>query len=122
MKGLILRVTLLSFLCSGLSLPSQGAVLSTQDYLSAAVREEQLVRIDAAMAREDVRQQLVAHGVDPDDALERIAQLPDQDLAELADQMEDLPAGGSLFALIGVVFVVLMILELTGVINIFTNF
>jgi hypothetical protein len=35
--------------------------------------------------------------------------------------MQDLPAGGSALAVIGVVFLVLLILELVGVTNIFTK-
>lgn len=34
-------------------------------------------------------------------------------------QLEQLPAGGSALAVIGIVFLVLLILDLTGVINIF---
>jgi hypothetical protein len=50
---------------------------------------------------------------------QRVASLDDSELAALARQMQDAPAGGDVFALIGVVFVVLLILELVGVIDIF---
>jgi len=121
-KRLVIQITLVTFMCSGLSLPANAAVLTTEDYLSATARTEQLQTIDAALAREDVRQQLLAMGVEPEQALQRIALLSDEDLATLAAEMEELPAGGSVLAVIGIVFVVLMILELTGVINIFNNF
>ena len=50
----------------------------------------------------------------------RAATLSDAELAQVAEQMQTLPAGGdSLFAVIGIVFLVLLILELTGVIDIF---
>jgi hypothetical protein len=58
-------------------------------------------------------------GVDPADAMQRISSLPDQDLAKLAEQFESMPAGGDLLGVIGIVFVVLLILELTGVVDIF---
>jgi len=48
----------------------------------------------------------------------RVASLSDLELAQLDGQLDSLPAGGSL-ALVGAVFVVLMILEFTGVIDIF---
>ena len=48
--------------------------------------------------------------------------MPDQELQQLADRLQDLPAGGdSALAVIGVVFLVLLILELVGVTNIFTG-
>ena len=43
----------------------------------------------------------------------------DQELHQLAVDMRNAPAGGDALALIGAVFVVLLILELTGVIDIF---
>ena len=121
MKLLVVRITFLTFVLSGLSLPAQGGVLTTGDYLAVTARTEHLAAIDTVLSREDVRQQMVALGVDPDDAFSRISELPDDELAQLAGQMEELPAGGSVLALIGAVFVVLLILELTGVINIFNK-
>ncbi|MEJ2087903.1 MAG: PA2779 family protein [Gammaproteobacteria bacterium] len=121
MKRLVLQITLLSFFCTGMTMPAQAAVLATGDYLAASARAEHLTTINAVLARDDVRQQLIAHGVDPADAAERVAQLPDAELAQLAEQMEELPAGGSALAIIGATFLVLLILELTGVINIFNS-
>jgi hypothetical protein len=123
MKDLVLKFALLSFLCTSLSLPAaQAKVLSTEDFLGASERSAHLQTVNAVLQQDEVRAQLVAYGVDPVDAAERVAQLSDQELAELAAQMDDLPAGGSVLALVGAVFLVLMILELTGVINIFNNF
>ena len=123
MKDLILKVTLLSFLCMTLSVPgARATVLTTDEFLGLSDRAANLQAVHAVLEQEAVKQQLIAYGVDPEDAAERISGLSDQELADLAAQMEDLPAGGSALALIGAVFLVLMILELTGVINIFNNF
>jgi hypothetical protein len=121
MKLLVVRITFLAFIFSGLSLPAQGGVLMTGDYFAATARADHMAAIDTVLSREDVRTQMVALGVDPDDALSRISEFPDEELAQLAGQMEELPAGGSVLAFIGAVFVVLLILELTGVINIFNK-
>ena len=51
--------------------------------------------------------------------MKRIAALTDQELEQLAADLESLPAGGSLLGVAGVVFIVLLILELVGVIDIF---
>lgn len=123
MKYLVQRATLVSFLFMSLSMPAaQAEILTTEAFLGASERAAHLQTVHSVLEREAVRQQLMAYGVDPADAVERVAALSDQELAELAAQMEDLPAGGSVLALIGAVFLVLMILELTGVINIFNNF
>ena len=123
MKDLVLKFALLAFLCTSLSMPAaQARVLSTDEFLGAADRAAHLQAVNSVLEQDGVKSQLITLGVDPADAAERIANLSDQELAELAAQMEDLPAGGSALALIGAVFLVLLILELTGVINIFSNF
>ena len=92
----------------------------TQDYLAAEARAGHLAEINAALSRADVQAQLVALGVDPANAATRAAALSDVELSQVADQLQALPAGGDGFlAVIGIVFVVLLILELTGVIDIF---
>ncbi len=79
-------------------------------------------KINGLLARDSVRQQMVALGVDPRDAQARVAALTDRELQTLDRQIGDLPAGGDVLALVGVVFVVLLILELVGVIHIFKKF
>ena len=49
----------------------------------------------------------------------RVAALNDRELHRLAADMQNAPAGGDVVWLVGAVFVVLIILELTGVIDIF---
>ena len=49
----------------------------------------------------------------------RLAALSEQEVASLADQIESAPAGGDALAVIGIVFLILVILELVGVIDIF---
>ena len=117
----LLELSLLAFLSSSLTLPANAAVLSTGDYLAAGARAADMATVNATLEREDVRAQLIRLGVDPDQALSRVAALPDEDVALMADQLDDLPAGGDALALIGAVFLVLLILELTGVINIFNK-
>ncbi len=60
-------------------------------------------------------------GVDPADAQARLSALSDAELASLSAHLDDLPAGGDILALIGAVFIVLLILDLTGVTNVFKN-
>lgn len=73
------------------------------------------------MAREDVREKLAALGVNPYDAANRIAALTDQEVSQLQNRIDDLPAGSSVLAVLGVVLVVLIVLELVGVTNVFNR-
>ena len=100
---------------------ASAGVISTQQYLTAIDRDDALARIDTVLAREEVRARLEHYGVDPATADERIAALTDQELSLLATELENLPAGGDLLGVVGVVFIVLLILELVGVIDIFSR-
>lgn len=102
--------------------PAMAGVITTQQALSAEVRAAKETQVRGAFAREDVRQAMQRLGVDPADADGRIASLSDAELIRLQGQLEQLPAGGDGgLVVVGVVFVVLLILELVGVINIFNR-
>ena len=106
------------FLSMSLSTGATAGVIGAQQYLQAADRQVLLDRIDSTLQRDDVQKNLVASGVDPAQAMARVHALNDQELQQMTNQFDEMPAGGIL-GLIGAVFVVLLILELTGVIDIF---
>lgn len=112
---------ILSFLLvfGGLAAPAHAAVIGTGDALAMDAREARIADLQGELARDDVQHAMIALGVDPEQARLRVSSLSDTELDQLAGQLETLPAGGDVLALIGAVFVVLLILELTGVINIF---
>jgi hypothetical protein len=108
-----------AFTMQAISAPAHGALIGTEAVVAAESRTANLARIDAVLARADVQQQLVAKGVDQEAARARVAALTDREVARLALDLESAPAGGDALGLIGAVFVILLILELTGVIDIF---
>jgi hypothetical protein len=116
MNALILSLVLVF---TGISMRATAAVIGTQDALSIDARELRIAAIGSKLARDDVRQAMIDLGVDPQQAQLRVASLTDAELQQLDGQLDQLPAGGSALAVIGIVFVVLMILEFTGVIDIF---
>jgi hypothetical protein len=99
--------------------PSFGGVISTQQYLVANDRDAALARVNTVLARTEVRARLEQLGVDPVAAQERIAALTDEELQLLATDLENLPAGGSLLAVVGIVAIVLLVLELLDVTDLF---
>jgi hypothetical protein len=99
---------------------ASAGMIGTGEVLAGADRAARMERVEAALAGADVQRQLVALGVEPADAAQRVAALSDAELATLDAHLSDLPAGGdSVLAVIGIVFVVLFILEITGVTDIF---
>jgi hypothetical protein len=108
-----------SFLSVAAVQPAAAAVIGTDRAIAMEERALQARDIRALVSRADVQAQLEALGVAPGDAIERVAALTDAELVEIGRSVKELPAGGDALAVIGAVFLVLIILELVGVINIF---
>jgi len=107
------------FLTLGMQAPAAAGIIGTSEAVSAARQQEPLSAVQATLARDDVRGKLAELGVDATELDGRLAALSQAELALLADTLDEAPAGGDALAVIGIVFVVLMILEFTGVIDIF---
>ena len=120
-RNSLVAVLAASMFAASLQSAAYAGVISTQQYLTAVDREATRQRIDAVLAREEVRNRLEQYGVDPATIDERVAALTDQELQLLATDLESMPAGGNLLGVAGVVFIVLLILELVGVIDIFNK-
>ncbi len=86
--------------------------------LEEGARAENLVA--SYLARADVAAELESLGVAPELARLRAESLSHSELQELAERIEEAPAGGDgVLTVLGITFLVLLILELTGVIDIF---
>jgi hypothetical protein len=117
-----LGVTLVAFTAGATPAVSYAGMIGTADALHAEAspaRATNLARVAAAFERDDIRGQLERFGVDPAEAAARAAALDDAELAQLADRMDSAPAGGDVLAIVGIVFIVLLILDYTGVLKIF---
>lgn len=111
----------LALLNAGFISSAHADVIDTATMVQTA-RGADMASIQAQLARDDVRAQLAKFGVDAADIDSRLAVMSDSELASLAKRMQETPAGGDgLLAVIGLTFVVLLILELVGVINIFNR-
>ena len=102
---------------------AQGALVSTDQVLAESQAESDRARVLAFLAREDVRQQIAGLGVDPDEAARRVQSLSDAEVARIANQMDQDPAGQGivviLVATILVIFLILIITDLLGATDVF---
>jgi hypothetical protein len=126
MKGFI-RGAFTGVLCLGVVLATapltvQAEMIGTERMVSSQQRTDDLNTVTAFMSRADAVEQMEQLGVDPVDARARVASLSDEELSRLAQNVRDQPAGadGGLFVVLGIVFLVLIILELVGVTHIFS--
>ena len=121
-KHLLVQLLCVAMLNLGSPLVAQAGLIGTLEAVEADTRAQDLATVNAVLARDQVRQQFAALGVDPAQVESRLAALTDSELRMLAGQVADAPAGASALAVIGIVFLVLLILEAVGVIDIFKKF
>ena len=118
LRKLIIPVLCVALVSTGFTGSVQAAVIGTQQAMSAEARLAAEASVRDSLARDDVRQAMLRLGADPAQVDGRIASLSDAELMRIQGELDRAPAGGVL-AVVGIVFVVLLILELTGVIDIF---
>jgi hypothetical protein len=103
-------------------IPANAAIIGT-DRIIEQTQGSARDRVNAFLAREDVRAQLEALGVSPDEARSRVAALSDREVSKIAGKLDMMPAGeGVLGALIGaalIVFLVLLITDILGFTHVF---
>ena len=121
-RALMLRVVSVSIICMGFAQVAPAGMIGTGYLVEDETRALSLSRIEVLLARDDVARQLEAFGVDRQRVEERLNGLSAAELVELEGRIAEQIAGGSdLLAVIGIVFVVLLILDLTGVTDVFKS-
>ena len=99
----------------GLPLPAQAGMVGTDSAVASGHRDT----IRSMLDRADVRAALEARGVDAAVVKERVAALTDEEAADIAARIDEMPAGGIL-GLILVVFLVLLLTDILGLTRIFS--
>ncbi|MEN8179984.1 MAG: DUF6627 family protein, partial [Pseudomonadota bacterium] len=75
-------------------LSTQAAVVGNAELFGSTVISADRTLLMEALDRDSARQQLAALGISQEQALERINQMTDLEIARLNQQLADLPAGG----------------------------
>ncbi|WP_458526392.1 PA2779 family protein [Onishia taeanensis] len=122
----VISPLLIAFLVLG-SLPAVASfqpapasdLVSTQDALSASQVASDRERINDLLAREDVQQQLLLQGVQPAEVKARVAALSDEEVSQMANQLDDMPAGASVVGALFAVFVILLVTDILGLTNVY---
>jgi hypothetical protein len=76
-------------------------------------------RVNTFLMREDVRKGLQIQGLSADAALERVKNLSDPEVAQLAGRIDQAPAGGDILGLLFTVFIVLLVTDILGLTKVF---
>jgi hypothetical protein len=109
---------------------ARAALVGTEQAVSGAPApagdaQTQREQVASFLKREDVRRQIEAMGVVPKEADARVASLSAAEVAKLAGRIDQVPAGtgvAAVFIILGIIFAVLLALDLLGVTHIFKVF
>jgi len=120
----VCMAVIMSLVMLNVSVPmAKAAMISTETSISASMNEENRAVVQDFFERSDLRQALESHGIDIDEAQARVDALSDAEVAQLAQQIEDMPAGaGALGAVIGaavLIFIILLITDIAGATDVF---
>ena len=120
LKRLIASVLIVSTTLMGLPLSANAAIVGTDEAISTASAAADRDKVGSFLQREDVRSALQARGVDPQAAADRVKALSDQEVAQLAEQIDQAPAAGAdVLGFFLVLFVVLLITDALGMTKVF---
>jgi hypothetical protein len=117
-RRLIASLLIVSLTALGLPLPAQAGMIGTDSVAASGDRD----RIASLLDRAEVRAGLEAYGVSPADVKTRVAAMTDQEVTQLAGQIDRLPTGGdggSILFLAVFVFLVLLVTDILGFTKIF---
>lgn len=95
----------------GLPLHAQAGIVSTQEVASAS---EERAKVEAFLARDDVRQELEAQGISSVAAMDRVKMMTDEEVTQLAGRIDQAPAGGDILGTIAGIAVLLLITDILG--------
>jgi hypothetical protein len=119
--GLFLAVLML--ILSGPGQSAMAAMIGTESVVNADHAQNAREYLRSLLARQDVKNALLSQGIDPGEAENRMASLTDEEAIRVADQLQELPAGGSFFTTLLIIafliFVILLITDITGYTDIF---
>lgn len=102
----------------------QAAMVRTETVLTLSTANNVRENFNQFLKREDVKAIMTAQGISPKEAKARVDSLSDAEIMQIADKMDQLPAGGSTFGVIigaaVIIFIVLVITDILGYTDIFT--
>jgi hypothetical protein len=116
----LLHLLLISFTTVSIYAPaSQAAIIGTDQAISQTQLHNTRSQLQQLLDQDKVIHQLATLGVDSHDLQSRVEHMSDQELAIMADKMDELPAGQGLESLLVLVFLVLLLTDILGYTDVF---
>lgn len=117
-QKLLAWIALISFFGS-VTLPAQAAMISTPEVIQSQQSAYDREQLASLLDRAEIQEKLLSMGVTPDTVQERITSMTDFEVAQLNQQINDLPAGSGVLGAVVLIFVVFVITDAIGATDIF---
>ena len=98
---------------------AQAAMVGNDAVIQQQDRAELKAKVMQVMDHKAAAQTLEKYGVDKEQVSERLDRLTDQELQQLAQKADELPAGQSVLGAVLLIILILILLDLLGATNIF---
>lgn len=99
--------------------PAYAAMVDSPAVLQQAQQTMDRAGLAALLDRQDMQDQLVAMGVDPAAARARVAAMTDEEVRQLNQGIQEMPAGGDVLGFVLAVFIILVITDMLGATDVF---
>ena len=125
MKSIRKRINFISLFMATIMLliaipyqPLLAAMVPTEATVYQFKAQDARDHLKTLISRNHIKTALISQGIDPDEAKARVDSLSDSEVIEVADKIEQLPAGGGVFgAIIGAALIVFLVLLLTDILG-----
>jgi hypothetical protein len=125
MKSIRKRINFISLFMATIMLliaipyqPLLAAMVPTEATIYQFKAQDARDHLKTLISRDDIKTALISQGIDPDEAKARVDSLSDSEVIDVADKIEQLPAGGGVFgAVIGAALIVFLVLLLTDILG-----
>jgi hypothetical protein len=94
-------------------------MVSTEQAMVTPAGNADREHVSAFFNRADVQTALQAQGVDANAAIERVQAMSDVEVAQLADRVDQAPAGAGVIGILFTVFLVLLVTDILGLTSVF---
>ena len=100
-----------------------AAMVPTEATIYQIKAQDARDHLKTLISKNDIKKSLISQGIDPMEAKARVDSLSDSEVIEVADKIEQLPAGGGAFGAViaasVIVFLVLLLTDILGYTDVF---
>jgi len=98
---------------------AQAAMISNSQLIDQAQQSNEKTTLLQTIRRADVQSQLLSMGVNTADIEKRVDQMTQAEVAQLNQQIDQLPAGSGVLGIVVLIFIVFVITDVIGATDIF---